>query len=133
MVRFHPASLDANNVSSQKEQVVGYYYPIHVTSRKELVDYLVRPFKDSKYKILRHCLRGNVLWQVREDPAGKYIHCDLLVKAGDGRWGYKPMGEACHPYYYTCPLSYLKMTRNAVQCREWRNMVEAYHIKRRKK
>ncbi|MCK5431218.1 MAG: hypothetical protein KAJ03_00670, partial [Gammaproteobacteria bacterium] len=43
----------------------------------------------------------------------------------DGEWGYKPLSEAEHPYYYTCPLSYLKLAPPTSP--EWREMVRAHH------
>ena len=35
----------------------------------------------------------------------RYIRCDLLQRSG-GQWGYKPLDESMHPYYYSCPVSY---------------------------
>ena len=45
------------------------------------------------------------------------------------RWGYKDMEESMHPYYYSCPLSYLELVPidqyggNAA----WRAGVQQYH------
>ncbi|MCS7637428.1 hypothetical protein N0390_33235, partial [Pseudomonas aeruginosa] len=93
-------------------------------------------------KVIAHALRGNVLWSVTEVTAKvegvhrhlapgqslRYIRCDLLERSG-GRWGYKPLDESMHPYYYTCPLSYLDLAPE--QSTDWRAGVRAYHARRR--
>jgi hypothetical protein len=57
----------------------------------------------------------------------RYIQCDLLKGGGNG-WGYKSMDESMHPYYYSCPLSYLDLAPE--QCAEWRQKVREYHRQR---
>ncbi|MDO7894611.1 hypothetical protein Q5Z23_33160, partial [Pseudomonas aeruginosa] len=93
-------------------------------------------------KVIAHALRGNVLWSVTEVTAKvegvhrhlapgqslRYIRCDLLERSGD-QWGYKPLDESMHPYYYTCPLSYLDLAPE--QSADWRAGVRAYHARRR--
>jgi hypothetical protein len=87
-------------------------------------------------------LRGNVLWSVVELTAKvegvhrdlapgqslRYIRCDLLERSGN-QWGYKPLEESMHPYYYSCPLSYLDLAPE--QSADWRAGVRAYHARRR--
>ena len=95
-----------------------------------------------KSTCLAHCYRGGrfsgVLWAVWErtftkdgqtaQPTERWITCDLL-RYRDGGWGYKDMDESMHPYFYSCPLGYLKMVPidqfggNA----EWREGVRHYH------
>src|SRR3546814_16245151 len=58
----------------------------------------------------------------------RYIRCDLLECSG-GQWGYKPLDESMHPYYYSCPLSYLDLAPE--QSADWRAGVRAYHARRR--
>jgi hypothetical protein len=90
-----------------------------------------------------HCYRGGVysgvLWAVWERiftkdgqtvrPTERWITCDLLRFRKDFGWGYKDMEESMHPYYYSCPLSYLELVPidqyggNA----EWREGVRRYH------
>lgn len=101
-------------------------------TRKELIAHLTQDEDNSK--CLKHCTRGNVLWTVREyvdqeKKVIKYIGCDLMKSDGYG-WGYKDMSESVHPYYYTCPLSYLKMT--PVANKDWRTKVYAYHTKQKR-
>ena len=72
---------------------------------------------------LAHCYRGGsftgVLWSVWErtfirddheaESTQRWIQCDLLRYQRDFGWGYKDMEESCGPYYYSCPLKYLRM------------------------
>jgi len=113
---------------------MGYYYPILLNSRRDLIHHLTQPWmgKSGRKDVIRHCCRGNILWSivrithhetgVRED----FITCNLMVVTG-GEWGYKPMDESCHPYYYTCPLGYLAAT--PPENEGWRVEVRAYHAK----
>ena len=100
-------------------------------------------------RCLAHCYRGGaftgVLWSVWErtftrigevaDPTQRWIQCDLLRYQRDYGWGYKDMEESCGPYYFSCPLKYLRMVPieqyggNA----SWRNEVREYHERRRNK
>ncbi|TWU41870.1 hypothetical protein [Novipirellula artificiosorum] len=97
-----------------------------------------------KTTCLAHCFRGNcfsgVLWSVFErtfiqdgehtESQQRWIQCDLLqYSRSDDGWGYKDMDESMHPYYYSCPKSYLDMVPvethggNA----EWREHVRQHH------
>ena len=82
-------------------------------------------------RTVRHCLKGNVLWTVREltdkqaETVERYIGCDLLQRQRGFGWGYKDLCESMHPYYYTCPLAYLDMV--PVACEKWREGVREYH------
>lgn len=91
------------------------------------------------HETLTSCIRGNVLWTVTEmtfladgdkykqGQKHRYIGCFLLQGSG-GEWGYKDMDESMHPYYYSCPLSYLRMV--PVANAEWREKVVRHHQKR---
>ena len=94
----------------------------------------------ARSEVIAHTLRGNVLWSVvrvtaseagvfdlKEGESTTFIRCDLL-KASRGEWGYKPLDESMHPYYYSCPLGYLKMA--PVRSEPWREGVRAYHRRR---
>ena len=92
---------------------------------------------------LAHCYRGGgfsgVLWSVWErtftkegtesSPTQRWIQCDLLRYQRDFGWGYKDLEESCGPYYFSCPLKYLRMVPidqfggNA----EWREQVVLHH------
>lgn len=100
-------------------------------TRKELIADLVAP--EARVQTLRYCVRGNVLWSVRQyttDDGNTHLCIDLdLMAKRDGIWGYKAMGESCFPFYYTCPLAYLELVPVANE--EWRVEVRAYHAGRR--
>lgn len=126
------------------------------STRRELVEERTQDWQRAsnqmlvKSTCLAHCFRGGrfsgVLWSVWEqtfteggqevDPKRRWIQCDLLQfsKSSDG-WGYKDMEESMHPYFYSCPLGYLKMVP-IEQFRgneDWRNGVRSYHQRLRQK
>lgn len=84
-----------------------------------------------------NCVRGNVLWTVREityktDAFGylpgfpqRYIGCDLMASQRGFGWGYKDLSESAGPFYYHCPLAYLDMAPEANA--DWRAAVRAWH------
>lgn len=114
-------------------------------TKKDLIKHRVKRERSktgTTWTCLAHCYRGNrfsgVLWSVwaRRSNDGdevRYIACDLLrcvpqkEDSGCGWWGYKDMEEVAHPYYYSCPISYLDMA--PVACPEWREKVREYHQK----
>ncbi len=111
---------------------MGWYYTYNA-SRKDLICELTKGWNKKGYSfahVIRHCTRGNVLWTVWEvkgpgpRPVLCHIGCDLLQNSSEG-WGYKPMDEGMGPYYYTCPLSYLKIAPEANA--GWRQLVRKYH------
>jgi hypothetical protein len=83
------------------------------------------------WETLAHCLRGNVLWAVvqitdkRDNQQTRYIACYLLAGHGGCGWGYKDMDESMHPFYYSCPLTYLDLAQ--VVDADWRAKVRAHH------
>jgi hypothetical protein len=98
---------------------------------------------------LAHCYRGGVfsgvLWSVWErtfiqngqqfkEPE-RWITCDLLKYQRGFGWGYKDMEESMHPYFYSCPLGYLKMVplERYGGHPEWREGVRKYHERRRQR
>jgi len=96
---------------------------------------------------LAHCYRGGVfsgvLWTVWErtfekdgkeaQPIQRWIGCDLMqYSREDDGWGYKDMDESMHPYFYSCPLKYLRMVP-VVTCQEWREIVHEHHAKLKRK
>jgi hypothetical protein len=122
---------------------MGWYFSSQ--SRSELINKLIKKEETDRYiiEILAHSLRGNVLWSVAEITAKqdnvhpnlaagqshRFIRCDLLERS-DNEWGHKPMDESVHPYYYSCPMSYLLLAPE--QSSDWRNGVRAWHASRRR-
>lgn len=108
------------------------------SSRSELIRSLIQS-EDNEFfhrETLKHALRGNVLWSVvritaKQDlnhlstgQATNVICCDLLQGSGS-EWGYKSLSEDVHPFYYSCPLSYLSLA--PVLSSDWREGVRTYH------
>ena len=102
-------------------------------TKQDVINDRIAPWENGTYagNTLRHSARGNVLWTVRTlttKATGEiilYIGCDLLRSERNYGWGYKDMDESEHPYYYSCPLSYLDMV--PVACEAWRAKVREYH------
>jgi hypothetical protein len=102
---------------------MGWYYGYN-SSRADII----REITSDGAKTLRKFTSGNILWTVQETKTGeRFIGCYLLQRSSDG-WGYKPMEESMHPYYYSCPLAFLKEV--PVASADWRQGVCIYHEKR---
>lgn len=116
------------------------------TFTRQTRDRLIRELIESqesesaRLDVVDHTVEGDVLWSVVRITAKQagvldlavgeslnYIRCNLLQGSSDG-WGYKPMDESMHPFYYSCPLSYLHMAPE--QSREWREGVRVWHARR---
>lgn len=119
-------------------------------SRTDLIAELTRlqvSFHDGQrveHVTLQHCYRGNsysgILWSVVEKcsviddlqlltPKYRFIRCDLMQYRGE-MWWHKPMAEADHPFYFSCPKKYLRITEGSpavLQCPTWREKVREYH------
>lgn len=116
---------------------MGWYFTCGA-SRKDIISERTENCKSARASstCIAHCTRGNVLWavweQYRSDTGHieRFITCDLLQRDGNYGWGYKPMDESMHPYYYTCPEKYLNMGTR-VFCQDWREGVRKYHNYRR--
>jgi hypothetical protein len=121
----------------------------HGCSRKDMIEERAKSWETTsgdmlvKSVCLAHCYRGGVysgiLWSVWErtfakdgqtvKPVERWITCDLLRYRKDFGWGYKDMEESMHPYYYSCPLSYLELVPldQYGGYPEWREGVRRYH------
>jgi hypothetical protein len=88
------------------------------------------------YTTVAHAAVGNHLWavfNVKTESEGKteekrFIALFLMQPQKNYGWGYKDMTESMHPYYYTCPKSFLSLA--PVACQEWRDKVAEHHAKR---
>lgn len=82
-------------------------------------------------------LVGNNLWGlfVSTSEVGNFKVGDKIIvlfrlqSFGKNEFGYKLMDEGMYPYYYDCPLKFLKMS--VVCCAEWRADVTKYHSDKR--
>lgn len=83
-------------------------------SRKDVIAECLE--RGPSIKLVRHALRGNVLWTIDElcidngdfKRGDRFIGCYLLRPERGYGWAYKPMDESVGPYYYTCPASFLR-------------------------
>jgi hypothetical protein len=110
---------------------MGTYYSMSNT-KKEEVAIILSECEGNGNKVLKHSLRGNCLW-ILLDCKGLNLILLYLMQApprGESGWGYRPYDESAHPFYYSCPLSYLASA--PVQKQEWRDRVIAWHDKRNK-
>lgn len=106
-------------------------------TKKEVIERVTRTWTTTEdgdtitYMATDKAIRGNCLWVVfqRESGTGTtaFIALFLLRKERLYGWGYKDMQESMHPYYYTCPLSFLD--KAPVACEPWREQVRAYHAR----
>lgn len=110
---------------------MGWYYS-HDASRRDIIDELTpdRVTDGKVFRTLRKCFRGNTMYALHESgPEGetkKWIGVYLLQRSDIG-WGYKPMDETMHPYYFDCPVSYLDAADEPASedARKWREEVRA--------
>lgn len=89
-----------------------------------------------KFNILNQSLRGNNLWVLVEYAEGdrkgnQFISLFLLSKFDEG-YAYKDLDESCGPYYYNCPLSFIKSAEIAggylsETAKDWREKVKSFH------
>ena len=126
---------------------MGWYFT-NGTTRKEYITELTQGQENSEKRItwIKKCYRGGpgngILWGVVQvenlnddgtvNKTETFITCDLMrYDRGCRGWGNKPMSEECHPYYYSCPLSYLDLA--PVKCQKWRDKVLEWHKERTEK
>lgn len=87
------------------------------TSKKQQVSELLAGTGGTRTRaVLKHSIRGNVLWTVEQigptpdypDRNIRFIGCYLL-SCHEGEWGYKGLEESMEPYYYTVPLAFFDL------------------------
>jgi hypothetical protein len=109
---------------------MGTYYSMGNTKKQE-VESIISDCAANGNKALNHSLRGNCLW-ILLDCKGTNIILLYLMQApprSESGWGYRPYDESAHPYYYSCPLSYLAAA--PVACQKWRDNVIEWHAKQK--
>lgn len=121
-------------------------------TKQLLIDRVTSPWKDEDCSVqtIKYCLRIErdqlILWTVNEYTFTKscdfyghrqigdkatLIHCILFGHHPDkiqiwNSWGYMAMSEHVEPYFYSCPISYLRLANAGVN-NEWRAKVYQYH------
>lgn len=111
---------------------MGWLYSTEWPTRKDLENHLLEDSRKTG-RYLAHKWVGSNFWFVvksRHDEVPFICLCltakhkNIGYSGGDG-YGYKDMSEEMHPYYYDCPLDFLK--KAPVACQEWRDKVVAFH------
>jgi len=111
-----------------------FEYQTEDMRRKDYAAYLLRGncvhmHPGGSVRPVASSLQGNCFWVVLESyrkdtgQISQWIALFLLSR-NDGCWGYKDMDEDMHPYFYTCPLKFLRMTKPRTQdSLNWRKNV----------
>jgi hypothetical protein len=109
---------------------MGWYYTNGATKATIVAE--LTSDAGSNHKTLKHSVRGNTLFSVREyqrdgQPV-RYIAVYLLRGDRDA-YGYKPMDESMGPCELNCPLSFLDLVTapDNTYSKEWRERVRAFH------
>jgi hypothetical protein len=133
---------------------MGWLFPYGATRRSLIAERIMNWERSTdtgvlaKTTCIAQCYRGGVfsgvLWSVWErtfskdnadtEPRQRWIQCDLL-RCQQGDWGYKDMEESMHPYFYSCPLGYLKFVpiEQFGGSEAWREGVRSYHTRQAEK
>jgi len=121
---------------------MGWTFPYSTFTKSDIIGEIIESHESEtrSWRVLRHCIKGNVLWCLvesgpKDGEKRKWIACYLLGKHGGETWGYKDIDESMHPYFYSCPVSYLDEADDPIndKAREWREMVRDIAIKKANK
>lgn len=109
----------------------------HGASRQDIVNQILGMYRpEYGCVILDHACTayGKRLWLcVKSDKLDQpLVVLYLLDKSKGYGWGYKDMDETMGPYYYDCPLRFIKGVGHNQFSKNWRDKVRAYHIAKRK-
>ena len=115
---------------------MGTFYKTGAT-KADVVREITAPYHSdtgSVYRTLKHKVVDDALYAVKEATApdgstGTNIVVYVLSQH-HGSWGYKPMDECMHPYWYACPFSFLKLA--PVTSQAWRDGVKEYHAAKKR-
>ncbi len=108
-------------------------------TRKDVIQKLIKneENENGKWTTITHCVRGNILWIVREilnkkeNKTDRYIQCSILGSEKNYGWGSKDMSEEMGPIYHSCPLKYLDMVPEpkSEYAKSWRDKVREHNKK----
>lgn len=119
---------------------MGWLYSEQWPTRKDLIAYLLDD-SNRQCKTLRHCCVGNHLWtlnEMSEDGKPQRFITLFIMQFHSGThpyWGYKDVEETCHPYAYSCPVSYLDQCTEPYNSfsRDWRQAVRERHALKKRR
>lgn len=98
---------------------MGWNFYYNLTDKNQIVKELT-----NNEGFLKKAIYGNELWTLWSRSDKKIIILYLLARKNNN-WGYKDISESEHPYYYQCPLSFLKEAEEVNK--EWRDKVIEYN------
>lgn len=86
-------------------------------------------------RVIKHRLVGNHLWMLYKGDSGKKLIVLCLIQKSEGQYGYKDIDETMGPYYYDCPLSFIKEADEPYNdsARNWREKVKKHHANKKEK
>ena len=106
---------------------MGYLFFTHAKDKTAFVEECITELK-RHYEVSDHSLRGNQLWMIVKRQDKEPIIALYLLASQGGCWGYTDMAEEDHPYYYSCPLNFLKKV--PVMNQSWRDKVKEFHAQK---
>ena len=108
---------------------MGWTFPYNVRDKKGIV---VECTSNDRFNTcLKKACYGNQLWTLWHNHEKDVTYIALfLLELHDGSYGYKFIDESMGPYYYKCPLSFLKIA--PVTNLSWRDDVIDYHANKKK-
>lgn len=77
-----------------------------MTARKSAIDAAIAD--DARGKVVAHCIKGQIVWIVRDTGPSQYIEC-VKLNQENGSWVHQFSSEADGPKHYNCPPKYLDM------------------------
>lgn len=135
---------------------MGWDYNLHPQSKEGFIKDLLKVSDPELFEILDYSVRGNNLWvlygitekkkqsltpeQQAQMGVGPFITLFRLA-CNQGCWGSKSMDEVDGPYYYDCPLKFLKKApeppsgyhlNHGGSGSTWRDKVREHHASKSK-
>lgn len=113
---------------------MGWTFSYNWQQKKDIVEHCL-DFGEN-YKVLKHSVKGNHLWvlaqHIKDNKPGVMFIALFLLSKSQGEWGYKDLDDTCGPYYYDCPISYVKAVKESGRelsktSSEWMEKVEQHH------
>jgi hypothetical protein len=103
---------------------MGWDFRTSPCTKKEIIDDCIANTLCSM-TCLYHVVKGNELWTVwKRHRDNESVIILFLLASREGKWGYKEISEAEHPYYFKCPIGFLGLA--PVTNADWRKKVYEY-------
>jgi len=109
---------------------MGWSFTVTKKTNKEVI--LSEVSSSEKCEILEVSLKGNVGYVLLRNKETQLSWIEVvLIQRRNGEVGTKWMEESMQPYYYDCPLKFLKLASSATSegAQKWRELVIEKHNK----